>query len=285
MTHEEWLSALAPKVEGTWNLHNALNDAKLRFFLVFSSISGICGNVGQANYAAANVFLDSFIRYRRALGLAGSVIDIGLMEDVGYAYESAPNIIQQAKSVSMQTVKENDLLEALELAIHSEIFQGPTQFSIGLGTTAAVSGSGAVPFWGQDARYGFWANVLSSDATSPNLMDNSMKDLIESIQRNPGVLDDSDMEQRIIKMVIKEVATRITNADDMDENEMANVVIESLAVVEIRIRFRQIWGLELPIADIAKTETTGGLGILVLEAFKSKYRSQNKDTEDTGQLD
>lgn len=280
MTYEEWTSVLAPKVQGTLNLHTALDGTKLRFFVAFSSISGVFGNAGQANYAAANVFLDSFMRYRRSLGLAGSVIDIGLMEDVGHAYESAPKLIHKARSTCMQTVKGNDLLNALELALHAEMFQGPTQFSIGLGTTKALSNTSVVPFWGNDARFDLWANTLSPDAAVPNLVDDNLRNLIESIQRNPAILDDPVMEERIIRIVSKEVASRITNADDMDENEMANVVIESLAVVEVRVHFRKIWGLELQISDINKAETTGGLGKLVIKSLKSKYHAQNASTEE-----
>ncbi len=56
----------------------------LDFFTMLSSISGIVGQKSQANYAAANVFLDSFSAYRRGLGLAACSVDLGVIEDVGY---------------------------------------------------------------------------------------------------------------------------------------------------------------------------------------------------------
>lgn len=97
MSYEDWVSVLAPKVKGTWNIHNALQDTRLGFFVAFSSISGLCGNTGLANYASANSFLDAFVTYRRGLGLAASVIDLGLMEDVGWAWESQPKFFSKLK--------------------------------------------------------------------------------------------------------------------------------------------------------------------------------------------
>lgn len=89
MTHEEYHGAITAKVAGTWNLHNiALEMGRtLDFFTMLSSISGLIGQPAQANYAAANVFLDSFAYYRRGLGLKADSVDLGAIEDVGYMAE------------------------------------------------------------------------------------------------------------------------------------------------------------------------------------------------------
>lgn len=55
--------------------------------MMFSSISGVVGQKAQANYAAANVFLDNFALYRRRLGLRACSVDLGAIEDVGYMFE------------------------------------------------------------------------------------------------------------------------------------------------------------------------------------------------------
>jgi polyketide synthase 7 len=73
-------AVLRAKVDGAWNLHELTRDRNLAAFVVFSSMAGIVGTPGQANYAAANSFLDGLIEYRRAQGLPGLSVAWGLWE-------------------------------------------------------------------------------------------------------------------------------------------------------------------------------------------------------------
>ncbi|MBN2441541.1 MAG: SDR family NAD(P)-dependent oxidoreductase, partial [Spirochaetales bacterium] len=64
---EDIQKVLAPKVSGLLNLDEATKDMDLDFFILFSSYAGIMGNIGQADYAAANSFMDYYAVYRNKL--------------------------------------------------------------------------------------------------------------------------------------------------------------------------------------------------------------------------
>ncbi len=78
-------AVLRPKLAGAWNLHRQTAEMPLEFMVFFSSVAALLGSPGQANYVAANVFLDALAHYRRALGLPALSINWGMWTHVGMA--------------------------------------------------------------------------------------------------------------------------------------------------------------------------------------------------------
>ncbi|WP_157125015.1 SDR family NAD(P)-dependent oxidoreductase, partial [Nocardia pseudovaccinii] len=71
-------SVFRPKLDAAWHLHELTRDHSLSLFALVSSAGGLVLAAGQANYAAANVFLDALAAHRRSLGLPATAVDYGL---------------------------------------------------------------------------------------------------------------------------------------------------------------------------------------------------------------
>src|SRR5262249_6600486 len=89
-TADRFARVMAPKASGAWNLHQQSLKHQLDFFVLFSSASGVLGTPGQANYAAANAFLDSLAQMRRGMGLCAHSIQWGPWAGTGMS-QSMPH--------------------------------------------------------------------------------------------------------------------------------------------------------------------------------------------------
>jgi len=89
LTADRLCQVMAPKVLGALHLHAATKGIPLDFFVMLSSVASLVGHVGQANYAAANAFLEAFAQYRRARGLPAITINWGALAEVGVVARQA----------------------------------------------------------------------------------------------------------------------------------------------------------------------------------------------------
>jgi acyl transferase domain-containing protein/thioesterase domain-containing protein/acyl carrier protein len=121
MTLEQLDRAVAPKVQGAWNLHDATRNAPLDFFVLFSSVASILGSPGQANYAAGNSYLDALAHARRSQGLTAIAINWGPWAGSGMA--TAAGRETNVKSKGMGLIEPEIGLELLGRLMKSDAAQ------------------------------------------------------------------------------------------------------------------------------------------------------------------
>jgi acyl transferase domain-containing protein/NADPH:quinone reductase-like Zn-dependent oxidoreductase/acyl carrier protein len=93
---ERFNVVMRPKIDGAWNLHQLTANCDVDFFVLFSSGASVLGSPGQANYVAANAFVDGLAYYRRALGRPALSINWGAWAQVGQA--ARPDRVQHLTS-------------------------------------------------------------------------------------------------------------------------------------------------------------------------------------------
>lgn len=113
---DELKQVMAPKVRGAVYLDEALKNEELDFFVLFSSATGVFGNFGQTDYAAANSFLDTFSFSRNELVKQGKrfgqTLSLGwpLWKDGGMKVEKQ-SVELMEKISGMQRMEKEDGLQ------------------------------------------------------------------------------------------------------------------------------------------------------------------------------
>ncbi|MGW7492668.1 type I polyketide synthase, partial [Streptomyces sp. NPDC054786] len=98
LTLERFDAVLRPKADAAWHLHELTKDSDLAAFVMFSSAGGLVLAAGQANYAAANVFLDALAAHRRAAGLPATALAYGMWEvNTGLGGDLADSDLERMK--------------------------------------------------------------------------------------------------------------------------------------------------------------------------------------------
>jgi hypothetical protein len=257
MTLPEYHAATACKILGTWNLHHAAATVlpePLAFFTLLSSISGVVGNRGQANYAAANVFLDSFAAFRREQGLAACSVDLGIIEDAGVIAENAALQAQFDPRV-FKGINDGLLRKVLYLSVLQQQQQEDAQIVTGL-VVPQPADSGlqrdaqfAALFTGQAARGGGQGAGGGADGGG-NGANAELQALLLLLSRSEAA-DPAVLLKATVDVVNGCFVRMLRLAEPMDPaRPLAVYGIDSLAAVEVRNWVRAELGALVTTLDI-----------------------------------
>jgi len=124
LDREGFRVSFRPKVFGALMLDHCLNDQPLEFFICCSSVGALLGQTGQANYAAANAFLDAFVHARRARGQPALGVNWGGWYGSGLALsEGGQRTIKGLEMRGVLGFQSSDGVAALNLLLRRNAVQ------------------------------------------------------------------------------------------------------------------------------------------------------------------
>ncbi len=219
MTWEQFELVNAPKIKGSWYLHNFSQQENLDFFVLFSSVASLFGSAGQGNYSAANAFLDILSKARKKVGLPALSVNWGAFSQIGMATKqiSPPSI------TGMTQIDPKQGWFVLEQLLSS-----------------GVSERGVISIdWSRSNSFTspFFAELAVDNGQNPSLISQ-----LES-------LSPSDRQNQLAAYLQSQVAkiTGLGYSDAIDLNQgFAELGIDSLTSLEFRNRLQSTFNCSLP---------------------------------------
>ncbi|KGO72702.1 Acyl transferase/acyl hydrolase/lysophospholipase [Penicillium italicum] len=260
MTIEEYHQAVSCKVQGTWNLHNVLLEENLQvdFFTMLSSVSGVVGQKGQANYAAANAFLDAFATYRQRLGLSANSVDLGAIQDVGYMSQHT-DLLVALDSAAWTPINEALFLKIVGFSLRQQLDTINPASSAQLITSIAVPQSESSPLL-RDARFsglclGDGTEQGAGDAAQDGSKEIKALTLLVKNKAEFGVV-----QQAVIDVATRQFTSMLRLSQPMEAaKSLGSYGLDSLAAVEFRNWLR----LELKV-EVTTLEITSAASLMAL---------------------
>ncbi|RMI32141.1 SDR family NAD(P)-dependent oxidoreductase [Nocardia stercoris] len=229
MTSRRIDAVFAPKADAAWHLHELTSDQPLALFVLVSSAGGLVLAAGQANYAAANVYLDALATYRRAAGWTATSIDYGLWErSSGLGTELSDEDFERMRRQGFPALSESDGLALFDAAVASGVAQ-----------LAALPVDRAVLRARADHAPALVRGLvpISAQPEQPSA-------LLELV----GLPSDERLP-RLVEFVRKQAAATLGYADvDLIavDNVFGEMGFDSITAVEFRNALRDATGVQLP---------------------------------------
>jgi aryl carrier-like protein len=260
-------AAIPAKVEGTWNLHRAsleLLKQPLDFFVMLSSISGFVGRRGQANYAAANTFLDAFASYRQGQGLRANSLDLGMIVDVGHIADDESGLEDRFDKTRWIPINETMLRRMLTYSI---LQQDPdaqlnphksAQLVTGISHPLVRDDEGEIDYDARfnylySARGGAHAGVVGGSGTGSG---GGGSDKSDQAAKTLQIMNESGADaSALVKITVEALLEQFSKILQLGEEVEAGKSLmayglDSLSAIELRNWTRQKIGVELTTLDI-----------------------------------
>jgi NADP-dependent 3-hydroxy acid dehydrogenase YdfG/acyl carrier protein len=253
LTPDRLSAVLRPKVDGAWHLHELTSQTDLSAFVLFSSVAGVLGSPGQANYAAANAFLDALAAHRRSCGLPGVSIAWGRWEqtDVGSVALQAADLDRLSR-LGIGPLSAEEGLSLFDIAAVGE--DSPAvALSLDLPTVRSQARNGIViPLLG---------DLVGAAAAAPEESGGRLAMRLEGIaheEREDAVLQFVRAEIAVVMgRAVEEIGADVTFKD---------LGFDSLGAVDLRNRLSAASGLRLPATLVFSYPTPAALaGYLLRE--------------------
>ncbi|AGP60456.1 hypothetical protein M271_45450, partial [Streptomyces rapamycinicus NRRL 5491] len=239
MTPERLDTVLRPKADAALILHELTRGMDLAAFVMFSSAAGVFGNPGQANYAAANAFLDALAQRRRAEGLPATSVAWGhwALNSEMTAHLTAADLRQHTRRFGMTALSEETGLALFDAGARSAT---PALVAARLDLAGLRAGAAAatpvVPLLHKLVPPG--RRVVSRTAASRT-------DLVRRLES----VDPAEREQRLLDLVTHHAAQVLGHSSTdgiAAERAFRELGFDSLTSVELRNRLNAATGLRLP---------------------------------------
>ncbi|WP_460625079.1 SDR family NAD(P)-dependent oxidoreductase, partial [Kitasatospora kifunensis] len=245
LTPERLAAVCRPKADAAWHLHEATKGLDLDAFVLFSSAAGTLGNAGQANYAAANAFLDALTRHRHALGLPGVSLAWGpWARTAGMTGELSDSDIERLTRAGMPPLTPEQGLALLDAAVAGA---RPSVLPVRL-DLAALRARGEVP--------ALLRGLIRTPARRAAAV--GAGDLVQRLSALPQV----ERREALLEAVCGQVAAVLGHggAAEVDpDRAFKDLGFDSLTAIELRNRLNQATGLRLPATLVFDYPTPGEL--------------------------